>query len=103
MLVYLKPEYGAHAYPFVRQEGLNLIVRLNGKDEKIPINQVDRLTYREENKLQLDSETQITPNDRTYYKGALVKIIDQGEHSYTIRDATGKDICVSKNEITLRK
>jgi len=99
----LKPEYGAHTYPFVRQEGLNFIVRVNGKDEKIPINQVDKLTYREENKPQLDSEPEMTLDGRIYYKGALVEIIDQGEHSYTIRDATGKDFCVSKRDITLRK
>ncbi len=71
--------------------------------EKIPIKQVDKMTYREEDELQLDSESEITLDGRTYYKGAPVEIIDQGEHSYTIRDATGKDLCVPKRDITLRK
>jgi len=103
VIAYLKPEYGAHIYPFVRQEGLNFIVRVNGKDEKIPIKQVDKMTYREEDELQLDSEPEITLNGYAYYEGHPVEIIDQGEHSYTIRDATGKDLCVSKRDITLRK
>ncbi len=99
----LKPEYGAHTYPFVRQEGSNFIVRLNGKDQRIPIDQVDKMIYREQNKLQLISEPEATLEGRTYYKGAPVEIIDQGEHSYTIRDATGKDLRVSKSEIILKK
>ena len=45
VVVCLKPEYGTHTYRFVRQEGLNLIVRLNGKDEEIPVNQVDKVIY----------------------------------------------------------
>jgi len=48
--ILLKPEYGAHTYQFIRQEGLNLIVRVNRKDEKIPINQVRKVIYREESK-----------------------------------------------------
>lgn len=50
--------------------------RLNGKDEKIPINQLDELTYREENKLQLTPEPEITPSHQNYYEGRPVKIIE---------------------------
>jgi len=49
-VVCLKPEYGSHTYRFVRQEGLNLIVLVNRKDERIPINQVRKVIYREESK-----------------------------------------------------
>ena len=38
-----------------------------------------------------------------YYKGRPVGIIDQSEYGYTIRDATGKDICVPKSEVRIIK
>lgn len=77
--------------------------RLNGKDEKIPINQPDELTYREKNKLQLTPEPEIIPSHQSYYKGRPVKIIEQGEYTYTIRLQSGEDIPVRKSEVTLRE
>lgn len=77
--------------------------RLNEKDEEIPINQLDELTYREENKLQLTSEPEITPGHQNYYEGQKVWIIEQGEYTYTIRLQSGEDIPVKKSEVTLRK
>lgn len=77
--------------------------RSNGKDEKIPINQLDELTYREENKPQLTPELEIIPSHQNYYEGRPVKIIEQGEYTYTIRLQSGEDIPVKKSEVTLRK
>lgn len=77
--------------------------RLNGKDEKIPINQQDELTYREENKLQLTSEPEITPGHQNYYEGQKVWIIDEGIDTYTIQYEDGKEITVSKKKVTQAK
>jgi len=95
----LRPEYGAHTYPFIRQEELDFIVRVNGKDEKIPIKQVDKMTYREEDKLQLDSGPEITPGHQNYYEGQKVWIMDEGIDTYTIQYEDGKEITVSKKTV----
>jgi len=41
----LKPEYGGQAYWFIGEEEKNLIVQVNQNEEKIPINQVDKIIY----------------------------------------------------------
>lgn len=62
---------------------------------------------KEESKLGVTSETKREPKIVTYpqkyYKGHPVEIIDQTEYRYTIRDATGKDISVPKNEVIFKK
>lgn len=77
--------------------------RLNRKDEKIPINQLDELTYRKENKPQLTSEPEITPGHQNYYEGQKIRIVDEGIDTYTIQYEDGKEITVSKKKVTQAK
>jgi len=77
--------------------------RLSEKDEKIPINQLDELTGREENKLQLTSEPEITPGHQNYYEGQKVWIIDEGIDTYTIQLENGEEITVAKKKVIQAK
>jgi len=46
-LALLKPEYGGQRYLLIHLEEEEIIIRVEEKDEKIPINQVDKIIYQE--------------------------------------------------------
>lgn len=60
-------------------------------------------TGREVNESELSLEPETTPNHQNYHKGQKVRIMDEGIDTYTIQLEDGKEITVSKKEVTQAK